>query len=298
MDPKSVQLTSFSDLIDKYDNFIFDCDGVIWKGESAVENAFETLNQLKDLKKKVFFVTNNSAKSRHQYLEKLSHLGFNSEPESMYPLSYVGPLYVKTKYPEVKKIYTMGMQGLFDEIKEAGFEAVGGSHENTRALVDEEEFKNLVIDEDIHAVILGFDMGFNYYKMSYASLCIQSGAHFFAISDEPYDIVGGKKFPGGGAAVTALERACGVSPIFLGKPNKHIIDLILEQNGLDAKRTLMTGDRINVDVLLGKNGGVDTCLVLTGVTTREMADGEFTRENPVIPDYMCQDLCTDPTRNI
>jgi len=290
MNQQPKEIASFSEILDKYDNFIFDCDGVVWKGHTHIESGFFALNKLKSLNKNVFFITNNSAKSRKEYHEKFLGFGYDGDIENIYPMSSVGPQYIKAAHPHVKKIYGVGMDGLFEEIKNAGFEAVGGNHESTKTLSTEEDFRLMKVDQGIDAVLLGFDMGFNYYKMAYASLCIQNGAHFFAISGEPFDIVGDKKIPGGGSAVTALHTACGVQPTFLGKPNKYVIDLILEKHGLDPKRTLMTGDRINTDILLGKEGGVDTCLVFTGVTTRAAAEEEFKTENPIIPDYICEAL--------
>lgn len=289
MDSQTKYLPSFAELIERYDNFVFDCDGVIWKGDVCLEVSFSTLNKLKELNKNIFFITNNSAKSRKEYHQKFIDFGFDGPIDNIYPLSYVGPDYIKNMYPNVKKLYALGMKGLMDEIKEAGFELVGGSEDNTKVIANEEEFMHMKVEEGVDAVILGFDMGFNYYKMTYASLCIQKGAHFLAISNEAYDIIGDRKIPGGGVCVSALERATGVAPVFLGKPNKYIIDSIIEKNNLDPKKTLMTGDRMNVDILLGKNGGVDTCLVLTGVTNKEGAEAEM-RDNGIIPDYICEDM--------
>lgn len=81
--PKTKPLSSPKELLDSTDVFIFDCDGVIWKGDSIIEKVPQVLDKLRALGKTVFFVTNNSTKSRKGYLKKFTGLGLNVQPEGI-----------------------------------------------------------------------------------------------------------------------------------------------------------------------------------------------------------------------
>ena len=69
--------------------------------------------------------------------------------------------------------------------------------------------------------------------------------------------------------VSAIETACGQQSLNMGKPSKALIDSLVKQHGLNASRTLMVGDRLDTDIEFGKNGGLKTLLVLSGVTREE-----------------------------
>jgi len=284
-------ISSFLELIDQYDTFIFDCDGVLWDAGLKLEPAFDTLNFLKEKGKSIFFVTNNSTKSRKKYSHKISSLGFDTPLENIYPSSFVGPAYIKLEYPEVKKIYIIGMEGLEEETKEAGFQVFGGPEDNEKKLLTEHQFTQMPIEEKVDAILVGFDMDFNYYKLAHASACLQKGAKFFATNDDPYDMAGGMKLPVAGAMISCLEVSTGEKPMVLGKPNKYSIELIVQHHGVDKKKCIMIGDRIDTDILIGKNAGVDTCLVFTGVSNQESLFEELKKENPIVPNYVCKAVC-------
>jgi len=76
-------LVNANELLDKMDVFIFDCDGVIWKGDSLIDKVPSVLDKLRQLGKTIFFVTNNSTKSRKGYLKKFTGLGLSVKPEGM-----------------------------------------------------------------------------------------------------------------------------------------------------------------------------------------------------------------------
>ena len=105
------KLTVPSDLLDKTDVFIFDCDGVIWKGDSLIDGVPATLEMLRAAGKKIFFVTNNSTKSRKGYLAKFVGLGLDTvEAEEIFSSSFAAAAYLEqTKFKDSgKKVYIIG----------------------------------------------------------------------------------------------------------------------------------------------------------------------------------------------
>lgn len=286
-------ISSFTEIADKYDSFIFDCDGVLWHTGLKLDKAFETLNILKEQGKNIFFLTNTSTKSRKKYIHKLNTFGFETSVNNIYPSSYVAPAYIKLHYPEVKKMYIVGMEGLVEEAQDAGFKIIGGPEDNTKRLMTENEFTQMPLEREIDAILVGFDMDFNYYKLVYASACLQKGARFFATNSDPYDMAGDMRLPTAGAMLASIQQASERTPLVMGKPNKYAIDLIVEQHGIDKKRCLMIGDRLDTDVLIGKNAEIDTCLVLSGVTNPEMLETELKKKGAVVPNYVCKAVCIE-----
>ena len=81
---KTKPLKNPKELLDKTDVFIFDCDGVIWKGDSLIDKVSKVLDKLRQDGKTIFFVTNNSTKSRKGYLKKFTGLGLTVKPEGIH----------------------------------------------------------------------------------------------------------------------------------------------------------------------------------------------------------------------
>jgi HAD superfamily hydrolase (TIGR01450 family) len=144
--------------------------------------------------------------------------------------------------------------------------------------------------EDVDAVLVDYDIQFNYYKLSYASICIDKGARYFATNEDHFWKIGERLLPGTGSIISAIKTVTLRDPIVLGKPNGFAIDLIEKSHNLDRKTTLMVGDKIESDVLFGKNAGIDTCLVLTGTTDECALQNEASKSEPILPKYVCKDL--------
>ena len=100
------------------DVFIFDCDGVIWKGDSLIDKVPSVLELLRKLGKKIFFVTNNSTKSRKGYKGKFEKLGLDVEPEEIFSSSFAAAAYLEqTEFKKTgKKVYIIGEVGIEEEL--------------------------------------------------------------------------------------------------------------------------------------------------------------------------------------
>ncbi|KAL6952525.1 Phosphoric monoester hydrolase, partial [Sarracenia purpurea var. burkii] len=114
-------------LIDSVETFIFDCDGVIWKGDKLIDGVPETLDMLRSKGKRLVFVTNNSTKSRKQYGKKFEMLGLNVGEEEIFASSFAAAAYLKSiNFPKDKKVYVIGEDGILKEMELAGFQYLGG----------------------------------------------------------------------------------------------------------------------------------------------------------------------------
>jgi phosphoglycolate/pyridoxal phosphate phosphatase family len=289
MNSRDKNFTPFTTIIDKYETFIFDCDGVLWSGKTKFEEAFKTLDYLKSKRKNIFFITNGSAKSREALYKKITSLGFECKLENAYPTSYLAAAYLQLHEPSIKKIYVVGRDGIVDEARKVGIEVYGGPSDDDKILNSEEDFLKMPI-LNVDAVVVGLDMHFNFFKLSHACACIERGAKFYATNDDAFDKIGDRKLPAAGGLVDFIQKVTGVKATVLGKPNRYAIDVLLEEHKLERESCIMIGDRLDTDILLGINSQISTCLVMTGATTEEIIKKEFEKSEPIIPTYICKDL--------
>jgi len=275
-------------LVDSVDCFIFDCDGVIWKGDKLIDGVPETLDMLRDMGKKLIFVTNNSTKSRVGYLNKFLGLGLNIGAEEIYSSSYAAAAYLESiKFD--KKVYLIGEVGICEELDLVGIPYIGGPADNGKQIELTSGFF-LEHDKDVGAVIVGFDRNVNYHKIQMATLCIREnpGCMFIATNlDAVTHLTDAQEWAGNGSMVGAIKGSTKKEPIVVGKPAEFMLANIAEKFGLQRNQICMVGDRLDTDILFGKDGGLTTTLVLSGVTTE---DTLLSEENKIKPDYYMDKL--------
>jgi len=256
---------------DKYDAFLFDCDGVLWRGAELLPGSARTLALLRARGKRVFFVTNNSSKSRAEYVNKFTKLKIPVDVSEIIPSSWAAAEYLRVERPDVKKAFVIGCQGLVDELALVGIDSICGADKEyaTQIYATEADFLALDADPDVGAVVCGWDLSFNYAKLCLASLHIQKnpGAAFVATNKDAFDKLADRNVPGNGCAVAAVEQSVGRMAVTVGKPSQWLVDRLLTMHGLDPKRTVVVGDRLDTDIQLGVVGGCDTVLVGTGCTS-------------------------------
>lgn len=271
------------------DCIVMDCDGVLWQGDKLLPGVRESIQLLREMGKRLVFVTNNSNKSRRQYVHKFETLGITVEKEEVFSAAFAAAAYLKTQQLEGKAM-VIGGQGIVDELNEMYIEVDPGVFNAVQCT--EVDWEELDIDPDCAAVIVGQDTSFTYAKLAYASLAIQRGAKFVATNPDAGDAIGPGLMPGAGAIVAAVEKACGVAPeIYAGKPSAFLLEL-LKGNHVDMTRTLVVGDRLDTDIAFGRAGGAGaTVLTLTGVCGLEDVDAAMEdSEGGVIPDHIVQSL--------
>lgn len=272
-------------LIDSVETFIFDCDGVIWKGDSLIEGVPETLELLRAKGKRLVFVTNNSTKSRKQYGKKFETLGLSVNEEEIFASSFAAAAYLQSiDFPKDKKIYVIGEEGILIELELAGFSYLGGPEDGGKKI----ELKPGYLmehDKDVGAVVVGFDRYFNYYKVQYGTLCVREnpGCLFLATNrDAVTHLTDAQEWAGGGSMVGALVGSTQREPLVVGKPSTFMMDYLANKFGITKSQICMVGDRLDTDILFGQNGGCKTLLVLSGVTSLSMLQNP---NNSIQPDF-------------
>jgi len=281
------KLTVPSALLDSTDVFIFDCDGVIWKGDSLIDGVPTVLDMLKKAGKRIFFVTNNSTKSRKGYLGKFNSLGLTDvEAEEIFSSSFAAAAYLEqNNFKQTgKKVYIIGQVGIEEELDMIGVPWIGGESDAGKSIELTSGFA-LPHDKDVGAVIVGFDRNINYHKIQTAQLCINEnpGCQFIATNlDAVTHLTDAQEWAGNGAMVGAIKGCTGREPTLVGKPSPLMIDYIVSKYQVDRSRICMVGDRLDTDILFGQNNGLRSCLTLSGVTTEAKLLSE---ENTIKPDY-------------
>ncbi|PAV17761.1 2-phosphoglycolate phosphatase [Pyrrhoderma noxium] len=282
----------YQELLDKYDTWLFDCDGVLWRGTTLIDGAKEFLQLLRSKKKDVIFVTNNATNSRASYKTKFDKLGIEAHVDEVFGSAYAAAVYLSSviKFPKDKKVFVIGQSGLEEELRNEGITYVGGTDVNDNTL---EPFQpsSYTPDPSIGAVLCGLDMAINYTKLSKAFIHLNTDPSclFLATNtDSTYPAQGGVLLPGAGSISAPLRFALGREPLSLGKPSQVMLDCIKAKHNFDPKKTIMVGDRLNTDIQFGKEGGLSTLLVLTGISREEDLAPE--RSPPAIPDYITNSI--------
>ncbi|KAG2191922.1 hypothetical protein INT46_011649 [Mucor plumbeus] len=255
--------------IDQYDNFLFDCDGVLWEGTHMFDGVPEAMELLRSKGKRVFFVTNNSTKSRESFLQKFKGFNVKATKEEVFSSAFATASYLKhvLKFPEDKKVYVIGMAGIKDELAAEGIRSCGG--EDDSGLTDNDAIPE---DKEVGAVVIGLDTQVNYkkYAKAFSYLSKNEGCHFIVTNEDSTYPQHGAFYPGAGSIAAPIITALGRRPdAVLGKPAQNMLEAIYAEYGLDPKKTVMIGDRLNTDIEFGLNGGLDTLCVLTGITSKE-----------------------------
>ncbi|KAK9146135.1 hypothetical protein Sjap_006038 [Stephania japonica] len=299
-------LQNADELIDSVETFIFDCDGVIWKGDKLIDGVPETLDMLRSKGKRLVFVTNNSTKSRKQYGKKFETLGLNVGEEEIFASSFAAAAYLQSiEFPKEKKleifmdiniassvnpegliclVYVIGEDGILKELELAGFQYLGGPEDGGKKIELKPGFL-MEHDESVGAVVVGFDRYFNYYKVQYGTLCIREnpGCLFIATNrDAVTHLTDAQEWAGGGSMVGALIGSTQREPHVVGKPSTFMMDYLAKKFNILKSQICMVGDRLDTDILFGQNGGCKTLLVLSGVTTISMLQNP---NNAIQPDF-------------
>eukprot|EP00128_Syssomonas_multiformis_P009961 Colp12_sorted_trinity150504_noHs@11160 len=280
---KHLEGKDIDEFLDSVDTFIFDCDGVLWTGNIQLPHAEETLQFLRSKGKRILFVTNNSTKSRAQYHKKFEQVGITASLDEIFSSSYCAAYFLRHTLNFEKKVYLIGMNGIEVELDMVGVKHT--STEEDRVPIGPDDFHNHVtLDPEVGAVLIGFDLYFNYTKLAKAKLHLADpNCLFLATNDDStYPAAKGMILPGTGSMVAALERASHRKARVLGKPHSTMLQCILDKYHLPKERTCMVGDRLDTDISFGHEGGLKTLCVLTGVTSRaELEDPN----HPIKPDF-------------
>ena len=238
--------------------FLLDIDGTIALDSILIDGTKELMEHILNIGGKYIFITNNSTKSIKDYVDKFTYLGISVNKTNFITASYGSALYLKEKYNN-EKVFVLGTKSFIEELR------------SFKINVTEE------IEDNIVCAVVGYDSELNYRKIE--KICeLLSTSNIDYIGTNP-DLVCPTTFgfvPDCGAICKMIEYAVKRQPVYIGKPNKLIVDLCLQESGFSKDETLVIGDRLYTDIACGINAEVETALVLTGEAKEEdLRDTEF-----------------------
>ncbi|EJD51795.1 p-nitrophenyl phosphatase [Auricularia subglabra TFB-10046 SS5] len=280
----------YAALLDAYDTWLFDCDGVLWHGDRLIDGAIDVLQLLRQKQKSIIFVTNNATKSRRSYKAKFDKLGVQADVDEIFGSAFAAAVYISSvlKLPKDKKVYVIGETGMEEELADEGIAFIGGTDPADSKLgpfsLGEHEH-----DESVAAVLCGLDTSITYRKLSRAFQFLTRNPEcaFLATNTDSTYPAGGGFLPGAGSISAPLRYALKRDPIAIGKPESTMLDCIKAKHDFDPKRTIMVGDRLETDIEFGQNGGISTLLVLTGVAQ----ESDITGPNATtVPEYLTSSI--------
>jgi 4-nitrophenyl phosphatase len=248
--------------------WIFDMDGVLYRGATVLPGVQEILDALTLRERQYMLATHNSMATPAAYEEKLAAMGIDVPAEAVLTSALATRDYLIETLPEGSGIYVIGMPALREQLFEGStFHPVQYGEEQPAAAV------------------VGLDLTFTYDKMKAAHEAIRNGARFVATNADTTLPTELGLVPGAGSIVAALAAASGQQPVVIGKPETPMLEIAMERMGVRPEETVMVGDRLDTDILAGERAGMETVLVLTGVSTRDdLAIAE------ALPDIVVSDL--------
>ncbi|URN17844.1 MULTISPECIES: HAD-IIA family hydrolase [Streptomyces] len=231
-----------------YDTALLDLDGVVYAGGEAVLHAVEALGEARAGGMRLAYVTNNALRTPEAVAAHLTELGVPAEPADVVTSAQAVARLVADRLPRGSRVLVVGGEGLRVALRERGLVPVESA------------------DDDPAAVVQGYggpDLPWG--RFAEASYAIARGVPWYA-SNTDLTIPGARGIsPGNGAAVEVVRIATGAEPHVAGKPLPPMHRETVLRTG--ARRPLVVGDRLDTDIEGAYNGGADSLLVLTGVTT-------------------------------
>ena len=191
-------------------------------------------------------LTNNSTRSRLQHAERLSSFGFRVQPSAVVSSSFVVADYLR-KAVGSTIVWPVGESGLTDELLASGHRIASKP-------------------ENAEWVVAGMDRSINYSKLADGLRALNTGARLAATNQDATFPTPEGPMPGAGATVGAL-RGMGFDPaVNVGKPETMAFGIAMDAAKSERDKVLMIGDRLETDILGGNQSGIDTLLVLTGIS--------------------------------
>ncbi|NLL91698.1 MAG: HAD family hydrolase [Ruminococcaceae bacterium] len=234
----------------KKQGFICDMDGVLYHGNRILPGVPEFVKWLYDQNKDFMFLTNASGRSPKELQQKLERMGLEIDESHFYTSAMATAKFVSTQSPGCTA-YVIGEPGLYNALYSAGI---------------------TINDIDPDYVIVGETNNYNYESICLAVNLVLNGAKLIGTNS---DITGPSEhgiIPACRALMAPIELSTGKKAYFVGKPNPLMMRSCLRRLGVHSENAVIIGDRMDTDIISGIESGLDTVLVLSGVTSREDLD--------------------------
>jgi HAD superfamily hydrolase (TIGR01450 family) len=250
-----------------YDTALLDLDGVVYAGGDAIAYAVESLGTAREHGMRLAYVTNNAARTPEAVAAHLTELGVPAEAGEVITSAQAVARLIADQVPAGARVLAVGGEGLVEALRERGLVPVSSA------------------DDDPAAVVQGYAPHVGWAQLAEASYAVNRGVPWFASNTDLTIPTARGKAPGNGALVEVVRIATGAEPQVAGKPLPPMHRETVLRTG--AKRALVVGDRLDTDIEGANAGGVDSLLVLTGVTDAALL---LAAEPKYRPTYVDADL--------
>ena len=231
-------------------NFVMDMDGVIVRGSQPVPGAAEFIRKLQEKSIPFLVLTNNSIYTPRDLANRLRFLGIDVPDDRVYTSAIATARFLQGQRPN-GTAFAIGEAGLTTALHEVGY---------------------VLTEHDPEYVVLGETSTYSFERITRGIRLILGGARFIATNPDPIGPGEGGLTPATGAVAALIEKATGVAPYYVGKPNPLMLRTALRLLDVHSEETCMIGDRMDTDIVMGTESGLETILVLTGVTSREQVE--------------------------
>ena len=231
-------------------NYLIDMDGVLVKGKELIPGADEFIEKLKASGSKFLILTNNPLYTQRDLEHRLKSSGLNVPAENIFTSAIATAKFLQSQRPN-GTAFVIGETGLTQALHDVGY---------------------VQTDTNPDYVVLGEVNSYNFEIVTRAVRLINDGALFIATNPDATGPLESGIVPATGAMAALIEKATGKAPFFVGKPNPLMMRSAMRYLGVHSENTVMVGDRMDTDIVAGVMSGLETILVLSGVSS--MADVE------------------------
>jgi NagD protein len=229
------------------ETWLTDMDGVLVHEGQPVPGAPEFINRLRSSGKPFLILTNNSIYTARDLQARLVRMGFDIPEESIYTSALATATFLDSQRPG-STAYVIGEAGLTTALHNVGY---------------------ILTDHNPVYVVLGETRTYSFEAITTAIRLINNGARFICTNPDATGPSNEGALPAAGSVAALISKATGVEPYFVGKPNPMMMRSALNTIDGHSETTAMIGDRMDTDILCGLEAGLETILVLTGISARE-----------------------------
>ena len=233
--------------MDTKKNYLIDMDGVLVSGKTLIPGANHFIEKLKSQEIRYLVFTNNSLYTPKDLAYRLQRIGLDITSDLIFTSAMATALFLEKQNPN-GTAFAIGESGLTSALHDIGY---------------------IITDHNPDYVVLGETKSYSQEGLTKGIRLIIDGARFVATNPDTAGPSEEGLVPACGAVAALIEKVSNVSPFFVGKPNPLMMRMALNYLGLHSEDTVIVGDRMETDIISGVESGMDTILVLSGVTREE-----------------------------
>jgi NagD protein len=239
---------------------LIDIDGVVLRDDAALPGAPELVAWLLETKARFLFLTNYPSQTPADLAGRMAGSGIEVPPEHIFTSAMATAEFLDKQAGSRRRAFVVGEGALVHELYKIGF---------------------TMSETEVDFVVLGETRHYNFEMIQRASALVRRGARFVATNP---DVAGPAGRPSCGSFAAPIERMTGKTPFYVGKPNPFMMRAGLRQLGAHSGEACMVGDNLETDIIAGVQSGMETILVLSGVSQEQDLERVAFRPDHVVND--------------